>query len=273
MRPLLKILAGLLVLILVAFGVIFYQLNTLLKEAALQVGPQITGTPVALDTVDIRVFDGSAAISGLSIGNPEGYEQPNIFSLDSVLVEIELPSMLEDVIVIKRIFIQSPEIIYEGSSSSDNFRALLENIAANMPASEENEEESTSAKKIIIDNFVLTGGMVTARHQVLNGKVLDLPLPELRLNGIGRETNGAKAEEAAGQVIRQITQAVSATLAESALMAEARERLEALREEAENRLNETRDEAEAEINNRLEEQGLGEEQQEALRGLLNGFGN
>ena len=50
MRPLFKILAGLLVLILVEFGVIFYQLNTLVKEAVLQVGPQITGTPVELDT-------------------------------------------------------------------------------------------------------------------------------------------------------------------------------------------------------------------------------
>lgn len=273
MRPLFKIIAGLLVVMLVAFGVIFYQLNTLVKEAVLQVGPQITGTPVELDTVDIRVLAGSASISGLAIGNPEGYQQPYIFSLDSVLVEIDLPSMLEDVIVIERIFIQSPEIIYEGANSSDNFRALLENIAANMPASEDSEEAAGPAKKIIIDDFVLAGGMVTARHQVLNGKVLDLPLPEMRLQGIGRETNGATAEEAARQVIRQITQMVSATLAESALMAEARERLENLKEEAENRLNETREEAEAEINSRLEEKGLGEEQQEALRGLLNGFGN
>lgn len=273
MRPLFKIFAGLLVLVIVAFGVVFYQLNTLVREAVLQVGPEITGTTVDLDTVDIAVFDGSASIAGLAIGNPDGFQQPNIFSLESVQVEIDLPTVLEDVVVINRIFIQSPEIFYEGNNSHDNFRALLDNIAANLPASGEEQEATASSKKIIIDDFVLVGGMVTARHDVLGDRVLDLPLPELRLTDIGRNSSGVTAEEAARQIIQQITRSVSTTLAESAFMAEARERLEALREDAETRVNEARSEAEERVKNELEEAELGEEQQEALRGLLNRFGN
>lgn len=273
MRLLLKLFAGLLVLVIVAFGVIFYQLNTLVKEAVLQVGPQITGTSVELDAVDIGVLGGNASIAGLAIGNPEGYEQPYIFSLDSVLVEIDLPTVLEDVIVINRVIIQSPEVFYEGSRSADNFRALLNNISENMPAPAEEEETSAAPKKIIIDEFVLADGMVTARHEVLGNKVLDLPLPELRLTGIGRQTNGATAEEAARQIIQQITRAVSSTLADSAFMAEARERLESLRQEAEGRVDEAREEAETRVESELEERGLGEEQREALRGLINNFGN
>jgi len=273
MRPLFKIFAGLLVLIVVACGIVFYQLNSLVREAVLQIGPRITGTTVELDTVDISVFDGSASIAGLAIGNPEGFQQTHIFLLESVQVDIDLPTILEDVIVINRIFIQSPEIFYEGSNSQDNFRALLDNIAANMPASGEEQETTAAPKKIIIDDFVIVGGMVTARHEVLGSRVLDLPLPELRLTDIGRNSNGATAEEAARQIIQQITRAVSSTLAESAFMAEARGRLESLREEAENRVNEVRGEAEAQIESRLEETELEEEQQEALRGLLNRFGN
>lgn len=273
MRPLFKIFAGLLVLVIVAVGIVFYQLNTLVREAVLQVGPEITGTTIGLDAVDIAVLDGRASIAGLAIGNPEGFQQPNIFSLESVQVEIDLPTVLDEVVVINRIFIQSPEIFYEGSNSNDNFRALLDNIAANLPASGEEQEATASAKKIIIDEFLLVGGMVTARHEVLGDRVLDLPLPELRLTGIGRNSNGATAEEAARQIIQQITRVVSTTLAESAFMAEARERLESLRQEAETRVDEARSEAEARIENELEEAELGEEQQEALRGLLDRFGN
>lgn len=273
MKLILKIIAGLALLTFVAFGLAFYYLDSIVKEAVLKIGPEVTGTSIELEAVNLSLLGGSAGLAGLAIGNPQGYEQPNAFSLDEISVDLDLSSVREDVILIPRIYIEAPEIAYESIDGQDNFQALLENIAANTGASEEQEETTGANKKFIIEEFVLSNGLVSAKHELLAGKIIDIPLPNLRLTDIGRKTNGATAQEAATQIIEQISSAAMSAVTGSDLVQQAQQQLKALEEKARAEVDEKLQDAENMVEEKLNEAGLNEEQQGAIKGLLRGLGN
>ncbi len=206
------------------------------------------------------------ALGGLVIGNPQGFEKPNMVSLDSVAVDLDIQSLREDVILIHKIYIESPEIDYESTEAGDNFQALMDNIARNTGASsEELEAETESTKKIIIEEFVLAGGSISVKHQFLAGKTIDVPLPDLRLTDIGKKTNGATAQEAAGQIVKQITKAATGAITSSALMQQAKEQINELKDGA-------RDKLEGKLGDKLNELDIGDEQVDKVKGLLKGLG-
>lgn len=262
MKLLLKIFAGLIVVIAAVFGVAVYNLDTVIKEAVVQVGPEVTDTRVELDSVNLSLLKGQADLKGLVIGNPQGFEKPNLFSLDSVAVELDIKSLREEVILIHRVFIDSPQIDYESTEAGDNFQALLDNIARNTGAtSEQTEAESESTKKIIIEEFVLAGGNISVKHQLLTGKSIDVPLPNLTLTDIGKKTNGATAQEAAGQIIKQITAAATVAITNSALMEQAREQL-----------GELKDNARAQAREKLQELNIDDEKVDKVKNLFKDLG-
>jgi len=265
MKLVLKIFAGLIVVVAVVFGVAVYNLDKVIKEAVVQVGPDVTDTRVELDSVNLSILNGNAALKGLVIGNPEGFEKPTMFSLDSIDVDLDVQSLREDVILIHKIFIESPQIDYESTKTGDNFQALLDNIARNTGmTSEETETDTESTKKIIIEEFVLSGGNISVKHQFLAGKTIDVPLPDLTLIDIGKKTNGATAQEAAGQIIKQITSAATGAITSSALMQQAKEQLSELKEEAKDKL-------EGKLGDKLNELDIGDEQVDKVKDLFKGL--
>lgn len=265
MKLIIKIFAGLIVVIVVAVGVTFYYLDSIIKEAVVQIGPEVTSTNVELDSVNLSLINGSASLKGLAIGNPEGYEKPNAFSLGSIAVDLDTQSLGDDVIIIHRVYIEAPEIAYESNDAGDNFQTLLDNIARNTGSdSEQAEEESSSEKKIIIEEFVLVDGIVSVKHKLLAGKTMDIPLPDLTLTDIGKKTNGATAQEAASQIIKKITSAATGAITNSALLDQAKQQLSELKEDAKAKVGER-------LGGKLDELNIGDEQVDKVKGLFKGL--
>src|SRR5438132_4061417 len=108
---------------------LFGNLDAIVKRGITRYGSQMTQARVEVDAVQIRTTDGSGAIRGLVVGNPAGFRTPHALKVALIEVAVDIRTLTDPVVVIKRIVIESPDVIYEKGDSMTNFEAIQRNIA------------------------------------------------------------------------------------------------------------------------------------------------
>ena len=215
-----KIIAGAAVAALVIFGVavalLMSNLDGIVKTAIEKFGSQVAGVPVRVSEVKISLSEGRGVIKGLTVANPAGYKTPTAFSLGEIVLAIDTGSVTKDPVVIKEITVAAPEVTYEMGAGGSNVDVIKKNVDAAtgggkaMEPAKESAKESSGGdgKKLIIDLMQLKGGKVTLAMQtpIPTGN-LSGSLPDIKLTGIGRKSNGASGAEVAGQVMDALTKA------------------------------------------------------------------
>lgn len=222
------------IIILLAGGIcgLYLNLESIVKASVAKYGSQLTGTEVALDGFRLSLRKGEAELKGLCIANPEGYQTPQILSLGSVYVRLDMRSLLKPVIVVEEIRIANPEIAYELKSVahnnvSDLLAAVNKNAAAAAkPAADQTDATragtakpavssggsaksatSSGGKKVIINALNITGGKVSL-GATFGGKgaAASVPLPAVTLKDIGREkgSQGKGIIETASLILKKI---------------------------------------------------------------------
>lgn len=222
------------IIILLAGGIcgLYLNLESIVKASVAKYGSQLTGTEVALDGFRLSLRKGDAELKGLRIANPEGYQTPQILSLGSVYVRLDMRSLLKPVIVVEEIRIANPEIAYELKSVahnnvSDLLAAVNKNAAAAAkPAADQTDATragtakpavssggsaksatSSGGKKVIINALNITGGKVSL-GATFGGKgaAASVPLPAVTLKDIGREkgSQGKGIIETASLILKKI---------------------------------------------------------------------
>jgi hypothetical protein len=226
MKRLLMIAGALSLLALcIAGGVIIavVNLDRIIYHAVNTYGPALTKTEVRLGAVDLRLFDGQATLADIYIGNPQGFALPKLLSAETVRLKLNRLSLLGNPLVIDRLEIVSPDIAYEKTIRTDNFKALLKNMESSSAAAPAGEPDNTAAapgkqkekgRKVVIRDLVISNAQVTAIMAPLGGKKLTLTLPELRLNNVGG-SSGSRPEEIARQVLATLYETI---LSNSGLM-------------------------------------------------------
>ena len=122
------LLIGIPLLIVVFIGTLYFSLNSIIKHGIETIGPRATGTEVKLQKANISLFTGKGHLTGLFIGNPEGFQTDSAFTLNEVKLALNVKSVFSDKIVINEILIDAPDITYEKSNKSDNIKHILKNI-------------------------------------------------------------------------------------------------------------------------------------------------
>lgn len=222
------------IIILLAGGIcgLYLNLESIVKASVAKYGSQLTGTEVALDGFLLSLRKGEAELKGLRIANPEGYQTPQILSLGSVYVRLDMRSLLKPIIVVEEIRIANPEIAYELKSVahnnvSDLLAAVNKNAAAAAkPAADQTDAtragtakpavssggsaksaSSSGGKKVIINALNITGGKVSL-GATFGGKgaAASVPLPAVTLKDIGREkgSQGKGIIETASLILKKI---------------------------------------------------------------------
>jgi hypothetical protein len=235
-----KLLISLLLLVVLAVGATFLYLDRIVTTGIEVVGSQVLGTEVTVASVAISPLNGSGSISGLEIRNPEGFDSDYIFQLEQVEVSLNTASLLSDVIEIESIIITQPEITYETRITTDNARALLENIGGG--SGEAVAADSEAGKEMFIRDFRLLSPQVNLVAAVASAPI---SLPDIELTDIGTEDNAATV----AQVLEVVLSALRRTILEAELPG-----LDMLREGVESRLQDGIEEAEEvveDLGNRL----------------------
>jgi uncharacterized protein involved in outer membrane biogenesis len=207
---------GLVALLVVGLIVMAFFLDGIVKTGVNTIGPQIVKVPLTLESIHIGILSGSATVKGLVIGNPDGYKTPNAISVGRAEVSVDLGSALSDKIIIHSVHVESPEITFEGGLSGNNLSKIEDNLnesaktlqgsgASGVNATTPVPAGSKQAKKLEVDDFLITGAKVHVSLTGLGGKEMDLPIPDIHLTDLGKGTDGMTPAELLSQVFKAVT--------------------------------------------------------------------
>ncbi|MFC1494243.1 hypothetical protein ACFL6W_03085 [Thermodesulfobacteriota bacterium] len=195
------------IIILVIGGVIFLisNIDSVIKKGVETVGPKILKAPVTLNDVNVSVTKGTATITGLIIGNPEGFKTDYAFKLGEVALDLDIKSVTSDKIHIRSLIIDSPEIMYEGALGKNNnlsrLQSNVEEITSRTNKEGTDEKDGGSegdsggeSKKIQIDYIKISGAKVNTSLDILMGKGLTVNLPVIELRDIGKNSKATVSD-------------------------------------------------------------------------------
>jgi hypothetical protein len=207
-----KLVAVLLVLAAIIGAAVFWlsgNIDGLIKTAVGDYGSAMTQAKVSVDAVKIAPADGKGTISNLSIGNPAGFKTAYAIKVGQIDVDIDIASVAKDVILIRRIAINAPDVIYEKGDAMTNFDAIQKNIASYLGPTDSKKE----GKKLIVEELTIRDAKAQASAAFMNGKTVSVPLPDITLKNLGKAkggiTPGELGQEVAGALKAKLTGAVS----------------------------------------------------------------
>lgn len=195
-----KILLALALLAVVGLAAIYFfgsaALNKAVKRGVETYGPRVTQTSVELDAVDLSVFSGNGSLTGLRVGNPEGFNSEHIFALDQIDVAVDLGTVTSDKIILDKVHIRRPAIAYEKTARSSNLKELLENIDEfTGPADEPPADEAEAPQKqVVIRSLIIEEGTIYV-GALGAGRTVALPRIEMKDVGEDKRVTLAQAVE------------------------------------------------------------------------------
>ena len=246
-----KILLGVILLVVIALSAglyyVFTNLDAIVEAAIEKYGSQTTQTAVRVDKVRITLADGAAAIYGLTVANPKGFDTPLAFSLGEISTRINIDSLTTDVIIIDKITIRAPEVFYEmDKDRRDNLTALNDNIAKAVPtssaASKAGAKDESAPLKLRIRRMLFTDGTIQAKLVPLKDKEYRLKLPTIVMRNLGGR-RGATPDKIAEQVLELLLTRARTTVKQEIIdkqldqaKAKAKAKLDAKKQEAKEKL-------------------------------------
>ena len=225
MKTLLKILVGVLVVLAVLFVVLELSLDKMILKGFNAAAPGALGVEATLANADISLLRGKAALSGLHIGNPEGFNTPGLFDLGSVRVDIDNSTLLSDTMVIREITIEGLELTYEKGLLNSNLGALIDQLSAGKEEKPEEEGEAKAeppkdekpGKKVVIEKLSITGSKmnfsITGAAALTGGRAIPIPLPPITLTDLGKEKEGVSIPEAIREILNAVAGAAGTAIA------------------------------------------------------------
>lgn len=190
------------------------NLDAIIKRAVQRYGSQMTQATVSVDAVQLRSGDGVGVVRGLTVGNPAGFRTPYALKVGVIEVEVDVRTIADPVVVIKRMVIDAPDVHYEQGLAQTNFEAIQQNIsralAGTSPSS--GADSASPGRKLIVDELVIRNARAQASAQALLGQSVSATLPDIRLRQLGRAQGGLTPAQLGDVVARAISQRLVASL-------------------------------------------------------------
>ena len=207
-----KLLVVLLIVLIVISGLFVFlkdNLDEIVREIIVTSASEATQTNVSLAQVKLNLKEGVGVLNNYQQGNPVGFQTKYAFRFDQAELDIDVGSILDDVVIIERVFINHANILYEFNDGKTNFVELKKNIDKNLkkknsdkenkPIGEQDKISSQSkthqSKKFIIRSFEMINTEVEAAMPFASSQTLSVQLPTIKLNNIGAKENGLLADE------------------------------------------------------------------------------
>lgn len=189
------------------------NIDGIVKTGVETYGPRFTGTQVKLGGVSSSLIGGEVTVKEFFLGNPQGFKTAHAFKVDRVKVVVDTASLTSDVVRIKEIVIDAPDIIYEMAGGSSNLQAIQNNVTKAAGGGAKSSGASGGpSKKVVIDNLYVRNAKAALSAGMLGGKVIPLPLPDIHLKDIGKKENGTSMSQASKQLLDEITKSATSAV-------------------------------------------------------------
>jgi uncharacterized protein involved in outer membrane biogenesis len=202
----LKVLRVILLAILILIIIAVVAVN-LFADYAVRVGIETAATKtlnvgVSVSNVDLSIMAGKLALQNLLINNPPGYQHDKLLELKNAEIEIDVKSLLSDVVNIKEIKLDGVNVVIEQRGISGN--NLQDVITAIRNGSKEGE-----GKKLRVDNLEISN--ITVRMKLPSVPAQDdtitLELSTIRMTNLGYD-NKLDMADLSGEIVLAIANRV-----------------------------------------------------------------
>lgn len=201
---------GILIVVLLGVALIVgMTIDGIVESEIEDSGSDILKTEVEVDDIDVSLLGGSADMDGFIVYNPEGFSDDVAISLNGIEIEMDVKSLLSDQIVVNRVRVTNPEILFEQKETKVNLRELSSNI--------ETSSNDKSEKTIIIKEFILEQGKVKIISELEQKRTAEATVEKIVLTDIG-ESGSDTVEQALREIFSPIIRNAISEAVKSGLM-------------------------------------------------------
>lgn len=196
-----------------------FFLGDMIRSGLEKTGPALLGVTVDVQGVSVSPLAGTTRITGISLGNPQGYREPASIKLTSLQADLEPQSLFSSPTVIRSIVVDGLVLTWEDNRKGVNLleiqqrimdmlekqKSVVDQESGSPPAGDTSTPDTGSNQaRLRIDQLTFRGGQLRLVTSLLSGRVITLTLPDLILTGIGQKENGVLAGEALRQVLKAL---------------------------------------------------------------------
>jgi uncharacterized protein involved in outer membrane biogenesis len=161
------------------------------------------------------LLSGGGTIRGFVLGNPAGFKSASAINVGEATLALVPKSLFSDKVIIKTIKVKGPEITYETNFKDNNLSKIIANMQETphggqkepaKPQEPAKAQEAKPARKLEVDEVVITGGKIHVAVTSLGGGMATVPLPDINLPALGTGPDGITAEDLAIKMLGAIEQ-------------------------------------------------------------------
>jgi hypothetical protein len=207
-RTILMLLSGIIILLAVAGIYFFMHMDVMAKSAIEKYGSLMLGSRLSIASVNISTQSGEGSMKDLVIANPSGFSGTDAFKMSDTKIAVDTHSLRTDVVVIKEVVMDSPDIIYEVTEHGNNYAIMRKNVNDYMSRGDETADGIIASKQVIIKDFYLRNGKVVVTAPSIPGKTFEVSLPTIHLSDLGKNQGKGNLPHIMQQITSVITNSV-----------------------------------------------------------------
>lgn len=164
MKILMRVLIGIAALVLVVLVAGFFLLDSIVRGAVEKGGAHATGTQVTLDKADFALTSGKLDLAGLSIHNPEGFQDEPFVSASTIHAAWQNGTIFSDELVIDEIGLDGIAVNLERADGRTNFGKILEHLKSLGGKDGKSEPDEGGSKHSLVVKHVLITNVKATVH-------------------------------------------------------------------------------------------------------------
>jgi hypothetical protein len=181
------------------------NLNAVVKGAVERYGGRMTGTDVRLAGVSLKLREGRGTLTGLRIGNPDGFSRADAVSLGEITLDVDEASLAKEPIVIREIRVAGPQLLVEMAADGGvNLRSLQKAVEGYVPeAGSGGDGGGNPPPRIAVKTLSVEGGRLVLDATAVGGKRTENDLGGFVLTNVGG-SEGVPADRLGQEILQAV---------------------------------------------------------------------
>ena len=202
MRLIRRIIYAVVLLVIIAVVVVYFNLNRIVKHEIELQSTNSLNLKTELGSARLAIFGGNFSMNDLQIASPQGFSSPRMLQLDKGAVEVSYGQLRQNPIHIKSLTLKKPVIAVEQANGKFNFQVVQDSLPKSDP--------NAKPVNVIIDDLKIEDAQVVL-HPGLPGlsQELKINVPSLEMHDVGSgegNKNGAAIKDVAVLVISALAE-------------------------------------------------------------------
>jgi len=192
-------------LVVVAVAVLWIYLDRVATAGLTRGIEYAGGVPCGVENVSVSLLGGHVGIRSLVIGNPPGYPEGEMFSLQRGEVDLRLASLWNQPVHVRRLELEAPVVRIQAGPGGSNVRVFLRNVQDRLGPDSKAPKPERPQTRMRVDRLLIRNATVRLSAGLLNKQLAEIRLDEVELKDVhGRDGRGVTSGELAALILVEL---------------------------------------------------------------------